>query len=116
MERPWYFSSSMSSVLRLSRCAVVGLTHAALSQVILFCGLGSSWSQPLLAHDPSQMAGSGRIIISRPCAGVDWPLAAALAETLMAGSAVFGTTPSCSAFCQKMAEVVWVCQFFLASF
>ena len=53
-------------------CAVVGLIQMALSQVILFWGLGSSCSQPLLANDPSQMVGSGRKMISIPCADLGW--------------------------------------------
>ena len=32
---------------------------AAFSQVIRFIGLGSSWSQPLLANRPSQIVGIG---------------------------------------------------------
>ena len=43
-----------------------GLTSAALSQVSLVNGLGSSWSQPLLANRPSQTVGSGRKTSSRP--------------------------------------------------
>ena len=58
----------MSSVLRLDCWAVLGLIHTALSQVILLAGLGSSCSQPLLENDPSQMVGSGRNMISIPCA------------------------------------------------
>ena len=42
---------------------------AALSQVSLVRGLGSSWSQPLLANRPSQIVGSGRKTISSPRAG-----------------------------------------------
>src|SRR5580693_9149683 len=112
--RPWYFRSTLSSVLRPSFCAVAGLTQAALSHVILFCGLGSSCSQPLFDHDPSQRAGSGRIMISRPCDGFDSPADGALAVTLMAASAVFGTTPSCNDFCQKISNVPvfgWLCQY-----
>ena len=41
-----------------------GLTMAALSQVSLVRGLGSSWSQPLLANRPSQIVGSGQKVIS----------------------------------------------------
>ena len=44
--------------------AVSGETRAALSQVSLVSGLGSSWSQPLLANRPSQIVGSGRKTIS----------------------------------------------------
>src|SRR5579864_4685329 len=101
--RPWYFSSTTSPVLSVSLCAVVGLIQTALSQVILFCGLGSSWSQPLLANDPSQTVGSGRNMISIPGAALD-SAAGALAVTLTAGSAVFGTTPSCSDFFQNMSK------------
>ena len=49
-----------------SRSAGAGLTSAALSQVSLVSGLGSSWSQPLLAKRPSQIVGSGRKTSSRP--------------------------------------------------
>ena len=42
-----------TSLATSSFSAVFGLTKAALSQVILVSGLGSSWSQPLLANRPS---------------------------------------------------------------
>ena len=50
----------MPPVLTPRRCAVATLRMAALSQVSLVMGLGSSWSQPLLAKRPSYMVGSGR--------------------------------------------------------
>src|SRR6202044_3013754 len=91
--------------LRLLCCAVAGLIQTALSQVILLWGLGSSCSQPLLANDPSQMVGSGRNMISRPWAVSTGEAGGVFAVTLIAASAVFGTTPSCSAFCQKMSKL-----------
>jgi len=39
--------------LTLSFLAVFGLRNAALSHEIFVSGLGSSWSQPLLANRPS---------------------------------------------------------------
>ena len=47
-----------------SSSAVAGLMRAALSQVSLVIGLGSSCSQPLLANRPSKSVGSGRKTIS----------------------------------------------------
>src|ERR1700722_175517 len=103
--RPWYFNWTMSPVFRLCCCAVLGLIHTALSQVILVCGLGNSCSQPLLANDPSQIVGSGRNTISKPWAALAGDAGGAFAVTVIAGSAVLGTTPSCSAFCQKMSKL-----------
>src|ERR1700719_3931316 len=104
MVRPWYFNSTMSSVTTLCCVAVVGLIQTALSQVILFWGLGNSCSQPLLANDPSQMVGSGRNRISIPCACWAAGAGGALAVTLAVARALLGTTPSCRAFCQKMSK------------
>src|ERR1700733_16160091 len=95
----------MSPTFRFFCCEVLGLIQMALSQVILFWGLGSSCSQPLLANDPSQMVGSGRKMISMPCAVLGCDAGGALAVTFTAGSAVLGTTPSCSAFCQKISKL-----------
>src|SRR5688572_25093855 len=50
----------MSPFSRSSRSAVPGAISAALSQVILVTGLGSSWSQPLLAKRPSYTVESRR--------------------------------------------------------
>ncbi len=52
-----------------------GSTSAALSQDSLVRGLGSSWSQPLLAQRPSPIVGSGRKRISR----LSWPPSAGVA-------------------------------------
>ena len=52
-----------------SASARAGLMKAALSQVIRVNGLGSSWSQPLLANRPSQIVGSGRKTSSSPLGG-----------------------------------------------
>src|SRR5260370_14369386 len=93
MLRPWYFSSTTSSVFSLRCVASEGLIHTALSQVILFWGLGNSCSQPLLANDPSQIAGSGRNRISSPCACAAAAAGGALAVTLTAERPVLGTTP-----------------------
>ena len=96
----------MSSVLRLSCCAVVGLIQTALSQVILFCGLGQLL-QPAVVGERS--VPDGRIGPEHDLHALRllWTGAAAgaFAVTLSAGSAVFGTTPSCSAFCQKMSKL-----------
>jgi hypothetical protein len=86
----------------LSRSAVAGLTKTALSHVSLLRGFGSSWSQPLLAKRPSRIDGSLRNEISKPPAPATSavarisPIAARRTVTAFAGSAVFGTTPSCS--------------------
>src|SRR5262249_2025736 len=50
---------------RPRRWAVFKLTRAALSQVSLVRGFGSSCSQPLLAKRPSKRVGSGLKAISR---------------------------------------------------
>src|SRR5580692_5382981 len=103
----------MSPTFRFFCCEVLGLIQMALSQVILFAGLGSSCNQPLLANDPSQMVGSGRKLISRPCAVFGVDAGGIFAVTFTAADAVFGTTPSCSAFCQKMSKLEaldWPCQ------
>ncbi len=100
-------------MLRFFCWEVLGLIQTALSQVILFCGLGSSCSQPLLANDPSQIVGSGRNMISMPCAGFGCGAGGIFAVTLTAGSAVLGTTPSFNAFCQKTSKLgalTWLCQ------
>src|SRR5579872_928707 len=102
--RPWYFSSAMSPILRFFCCDVFGLIQMALSQVILFAGLGISCSQPLLENDPSQMVESGRNTISIPCGVLGWGAGGIFAVTFAAGNAVFGTMPSCSAFCQKISK------------
>src|SRR5579862_639365 len=104
----------MSPIFRFFCCEVLGLIQMALSQVILFCGLGSSCSQPLLANDPSHMVGSGRKTISSPCAVLGCGAGGIFAVTFTAASAVLGTTPSCSAFCQKMSKLwalVCACQY-----
>ena len=62
---------------------------AALSQVSLVSGLGSSWSQPLLANRPSQIVGSGRKTISRPSAAVGG-CGAGAATSLTSGATAFG--------------------------
>src|SRR4029450_12424807 len=43
------------------------LISAALSQVSLVSGRGSSWSQPLLAYRPSRTEASGRKTLCTPC-------------------------------------------------
>ena len=53
-------SSTTSPFARPSRSAVAGATSAALSQVSLVSGRGSSCSQPLFAKRPSTTSGSGR--------------------------------------------------------
>ena len=70
--RPSYVSATTSAVLASSSSftltpsfsAVARLMKATLSQVSLVIGLGSSWSQPLLANRPSKMVGSGRKMTS----------------------------------------------------
>ena len=64
--RFWYSSSTTRPVVSPSRSAVARLSSAVLSQVSLVRGLGSSWSQPLLANRPSRIVGSGRKFSSRP--------------------------------------------------
>ena len=61
-------SRSARSLTPPSSAAVFGLTSAALSQVSLVSGFGSSCSQPLLAKRPSQTVGSGRNATSSPAA------------------------------------------------
>src|SRR5688500_3539088 len=82
-----------------------------LSQVILVTGLGSSWSQPLLAKRPSRTLGSGRKRTSSvPLAGEALafdagtfcvaPFAAerfGFSAACRGRAALSGTTPSCSA-------------------
>src|SRR3954471_16195172 len=64
--RPLCDSSITSPTFTPSFPAVATLRCAALSQVSLVTGLGSSWSQPLLLNRPSQTVGSGRKTSSRP--------------------------------------------------
>src|SRR5579883_370227 len=94
----------MSSVFSFACSASAGLIQTALSHVILFCGFGNSCSQPLFENDPSQIAGSGRNMISRPELLLAGVAGGVFAATLMAGSAVSATMPSCSDFCQKMSK------------
>src|SRR5260370_29790979 len=83
----------MSSLLRLCCCAVAGLTQTALSQVILLWGLGSSCSQPLFEKDPSQIVGSGRNRISRPCTGFDSAAGGRLSAPVIRARAPLRTPP-----------------------
>src|SRR5580700_2611173 len=112
--RPWYFSSAMSPMLRPFCCEVLGLIQTALSQVILFWGLGSSCSHPLLANDPSQIMGSGRNMISMPVTDFACGAGGIFAVTFTAGSAVLATMPSLSDCCQKISKLGaldWLCQY-----
>src|SRR4030095_3377824 len=84
-----------------SRWAVAGLIRAALSQVSLVRGLGSSCSQPLLANRPSQIVGSGRrrrSIEERRSGGGDGRSPSSILKppyaTSRGGSAVFAIRPS----------------------
>src|SRR5580700_9111776 len=97
------------------RCAVAGLTIAALSHVNRVFGLGVSWSHPLLAKRPSKMEGSARNEISRSEAAAVWELVLCVfggfaksvrAATLIAGSAVPAITPSCSDRSQKFSNAL----------
>src|SRR5208282_5335206 len=85
--------------------AEAGLTSAALSQVSLVRGLGTSCNQPLLAKLPSPMEGSGRRTISIPPAfALAAPLSEVLDLTVFGGRAVFATTPSFSEVCQNWSK------------
>ena len=80
-----------SPSLRLRSLASCGLIHADGSHVILVSGLGSSWSQPLLAKRPSQIVGSGRKMISSPpCAAADGGAGAAAADGVAADGGAAG--------------------------
>ena len=102
--RPLALIVTRSSLWTPSCSAVRGESSSALSQVSLVIGLGSSWSQPLLAKRPSRSVGSGRRASSKPFAGTlvassraaATPTSAASAGAAR-GSALASTTPSCSA-------------------
>src|ERR1700733_3566962 len=69
--RPLNATSTTSPVSSASLSAVWGEIQTAFSQVILFCGLGSSCSQALFESAPDPTVGSGRKTISIPddCTG-----------------------------------------------
>src|SRR3974390_1649475 len=96
-----------SPTSRLKDLAVRGLSSAALSQVSLVIGSGSSCSQPLLAKRPSYTLVSGTNSSSScPPRGRLTACSLGLAG-LMAGVigliAVSGTTPLCSALRQAFS-------------
>src|SRR5579862_9611664 len=91
--------------------AVAGETIAALSQVMRVTGLGNSCSQPLLDHSPSPTAGSGRkTTSSAPYAPAGEECArltkSACGATLIAGSTVLATTPSCNEVSQSASKAL----------
>src|SRR5256885_15276458 len=118
---PWIFlpfnsSSTTSFEASCRRCAILGPTCTALSQVSLDIGLGSSCSQPLLENCPSQMVGSRRILNSMPLASAGLLSEGAIADfavTDLGWKVVPSTKPSCSDFrqnCSKSAPVCCFCQ------
>src|ERR1700722_4122488 len=95
---PYAFSLTTSPFVTPNFRALAGLTRAALSQVNLVMGFGTSCNQPLLAKLPSPTEGSGRNTISIP---PPIPFAAAGADdapgvTGLGTKAEFAITPSFS--------------------
>ena len=87
-----------------SRLAWAGLIRAALSQVRRVSGLGSSWSQALLANRPSHTAGSGRKTSSKPALsparGAGLGMSLPRGATALGFRAVPSTVPVRRAWCQ----------------
>src|SRR3954471_15830374 len=100
--------STMSPLTSISRSAVAGASSAALSQVSLVSGFGSSCSHALFAKRPSHTLGSGRKTSSTP-----WPVGvgeeaekSALTDTVFGGNAVLPIMPSCSHLRQALSNAL----------